>query len=168
MQTTMTTGFGRAAAIAALFLFAVLPSMTLSPTLTLAQKAMRQDSLKIVTSTGTHSFTIEVAETDEQKARGLMFRRTLAPDAGMLFPYEPAQEITMWMKNTYISLDMIFIRADGVVHRVATGTEPFSEKVIASEGDALAVLEVIAGTATRIGVKPGDKVEYKLFEAKTR
>ncbi len=167
MQANKITRIGRAATLAALFLFAMpLPTM-ISPTPTLAQKAMRQETLKIVTSSGTHSFDIEVAETDEEKARGLMFRRTLAPNAGMLFPYEPAQEITMWMKNTYISLDMVFIRADGTVLRVATGTEPFSEKVIASGGDALAVLELIAGTAARIGVKPGDRVEHKLFGRKT-
>lgn len=124
---------------------------------------MKQDVLKITTATGTHAFEIEVAETDEQKARGLMFRRALAPNAGMLFPYEPPQEITMWMKNTYISLDMVFIKADGTVLRVATNTQPFSEAVIASQGDAAAVLEVIAGTAARIGIQPGDKVDHSLF-----
>jgi uncharacterized protein len=163
MSEMMATSFGRAAAIAALFLFAVLPLIAITALPTIAQKAMRQDTLKIITSTGTHAFDIEIAETDEEKARGLMFRRSLAPNAGMLFPYAPAQEITMWMKNTYISLDMVFIRADGTVLRVAAGTEPFSEKVISSEGDALAVLEVIAGTAAKIGVKAGDKVEHKLF-----
>ena len=81
----------------------------------------------------------------------------------MLFPYQPAQEITMWMRNTYISLDMIFIRADGIVHRVATGTEPFSEAVIASNGDARAVLEIKAGVAAKIGLKAGDRVVYPLF-----
>lgn len=156
--------FGRAAMIAALLLFVVMAFQMV--TLSSAQKAMRQDTLKLITASGAHTFTIEIAEKDEDKARGLMFRRTLAPDAGMLFPYEPPQEITMWMKNTYISLDMVFIRADGVVHRIATGTEPFSEKVIASEGTAAAVLEVIAGTAQRIGLKPGDRVEHAMFARK--
>lgn len=124
---------------------------------------MRIDVLKLITASGTHSFQIEVAETAAEKARGLMFRRTLADDAGMLFPYAPPQEATMWMRNTYISLDMVFIRQDGAVHRVESGTEPFSEDVIASNGDVAAVLELKAGTAQRIGLKAGDKVIHKLF-----
>jgi uncharacterized membrane protein (UPF0127 family) len=164
MKTIRGHHFGRAAVFAALLLFVAMAFQMV--TLSSAQKAMRQDTLKLITASGTHSFTIEIAEKDEDKARGLMFRRTLAPDAGMLFPYDPPQEITMWMKNTYISLDMVFIRADGVVHRIATGTEPFSEKVIASEGTAAAVLEVIAGTAARIGLKPGDRVEHAMFVRK--
>jgi len=161
MSVTSSTNSGRAALGAALLLFCAVILHMAAPTL--AQKAMQRDTLKLITSSGTHTFEIEVAETDEQKARGLMFRRTLEPTAGMLFPYLPPQEITMWMKNTYISLDMVFIKADGKVLRVAERTEPFSERVIASGGDAAAVLEVVAGTAARIGIKPGDKVEHRLF-----
>ncbi len=124
---------------------------------------MRRESLKFITATGTHNFEIEVARSMEEKSRGLMFRQGLADNAGMLFPYEPAQEITMWMKNTYISLDMVFIRADGTVLRIAAGTEPFSEAVIASNGDARAVLEVRAGIAAKIGLKSGDRVIHALF-----
>ena len=124
---------------------------------------MRRETLKFITATGAHSFNIEIAETNEEKARGLMFRRVLADDAGMLFPYQPAQEITMWMKNTYISLDMVFIRDDGVVHSIALGTEPFSEAVIGSKGDATGVLEIRAGIAAKIGLKRGDKVVHPLF-----
>jgi len=129
---------------------------------------MRQDRLQIVTASGTHTFTVEIAETPAQKERGLMFRRTLADDAGMLFPYTPPQEIAMWMRNTYISLDMVFIRADGTVHRIEKGTQPFSERVIASGGDVLAVLEIRAGIADRIGLKPGDRVVHPLFGAPQR
>ncbi len=131
--------------------------------LTFAQAEMRRETLKFITATGTHSFNIEVAESVEEKSRGLMFRQSLADSAGMLFPYEPAQEITMWMKNTYISLDMVFIRADGTVLRVATGTVPFSEAVIASNGDARAVLEIRSGVAAQIGLKSGDRVIHPLF-----
>ncbi len=171
MRVVATSILGRAAHRAALLLFCAAMLYLAAPPhgprhwlpTALAQKAMQRDTLKITTASGIHAFEIEVAETDEQKARGLMFRRSLEPNGGMLFPYSPPQEISMWMKNTYISLDMVFIKADGSVLRVATGTEPFSEKVVASEGDAVAVLEVIAGTAARIGIKPGDRVEHKLF-----
>jgi len=124
---------------------------------------MRKESLSLITASGEHRFMVEVTETAEQKARGLMFRRSLADDAGMLFPYAPPQEATMWMPNTYISLDMVFIRQDGTVHRIETGTEPFSEAVIASNGDVAAVLELKAGVAAKVQLKPGDKVVHRLF-----
>jgi hypothetical protein len=81
----------------------------------------------------------------------------------MLFPYGRPQEITMWMKNTYVSLDMVFIRADGIVHRIAARTEPLSERTISSQGPAAAVLELVAGSAERMGIKPGDKVLHATF-----
>ena len=127
---------------------------------------MRKDVLKLITDSGEHVFDVELAETAAQKARGLMFRRSLPDNAGMIFPYTPPQEATMWMKNTYISLDMVFIRADGRVHRIEAGTEPFSEAVISSNGEVTAVLEIKAGIARKIGLKPGDKVVYRLFPAK--
>lgn len=127
---------------------------------------MRKEPLTISTSSGQYEFEIEVAESEADKAMGLMFRQTLGRRAGMLFAYERPFEITMWMKNTYISLDMIFIRQDGLVHRIAKGTEPFSEAVVASQGDVSAVLEVAAGVADEIGLKAGDKVEHRLFSSK--
>lgn len=127
------------------------------------QADMRRDPLVIETSSGRYSFTVEMAETEAEKATGLMFRQTLGRRAGMMFGHAKPTEITMWMKNTYISLDMIFIRKDGVVHRVARGTEPFSEEVVASQGDVLAVLEVAAGVADEIGVKPGDRIVHPMF-----
>ena len=120
---------------------------------------MRREKLDLITATGRHPFDVEVAESDEEKARGLMFRRSMPENAGMIFPYWPPQEATMWMRNTYLSLDMVFIAADGTVHRVEHGTEPFSERIIASEGKVVAVLELVAGVARRIGLKAGDKVE---------
>ncbi len=149
--------------IAALFLFAQIALLLGGDAAVRAE--MRRDTLKLVTASGTHTFTIEVAETAAEKSRGLMFRRSLAADAGMLFPYTPPQEATMWMRNTYISLDMVFIRGDGTVHRIEANTEPFSEAIIASNGDVAAVLELAAGTAQRIGLKPGDKAINKLFGA---
>lgn len=131
-----------------------------------ADAKMRQETLTLVTAGGEHPITVEIANTPEEKAKGLMFRTSLAENAGMLFPYAPPQEATMWMRNTYISLDMVFIRADGTVHRVETNTEPFSERVIASRGNVSAVLELKAGVAAKLGLKPGDRVRHELFKGK--
>ena len=128
-----------------------------------ADAEMRRQPLTLTTAGGEHVFEVEIASTPEEKAMGLMFRTSLAGNAGMLFPYSPPQEATMWMRNTYFSLDMVFIRADGIVHRVEPRTEPFSERVIASRGDVAAVLELKAGTAERLGLKPGDRVRHALF-----
>lgn len=124
---------------------------------------MRTERIVLVTASGEKVIEIELAESLEEKSMGLMFRTSLADDKGMLFPYQGAQEITMWMKNTYISLDMVFIRADGVVHRIARRTEPLSEKIVASEGPVSAVLELAGGAAERFGLKPGDIVRHKHF-----
>jgi uncharacterized membrane protein (UPF0127 family) len=164
MRRIISTIPGRAAILAALFLFAHLAAALVGPAPLRAE--MRKDVLKLITASGEHAFDVEVASTPAEKSRGLMFRRSLADDAGMIFPYEPPQEATMWMKNTYISLDMVFIRADGIVHRIEAGTEPFSEAVISSNGNVAAVLELKAGIAQRIGLKPGDKVVHRLFPVK--
>jgi uncharacterized membrane protein (UPF0127 family) len=124
---------------------------------------MRNDSLTLVTAAGERKIAIEVAETLEEKSRGLMFRTALADSAGMLFPYDRPQELTMWMRNTYIPLDMVFIKADGRVHRIEVRTEPLSERVIASKGDVTAVLELAGGAAERLGLKAGDRVVYSHF-----
>jgi uncharacterized protein len=129
-----------------------------------AEMKMRRDTLTLHTASGAHRIDIEVAESDREKAYGLMFRQSLGDNEGMLFPYPTAHEITMWMRNTFISLDMIFIRADGTVHRVASDTEPHSERIIASEGDVTGVLEMTAGSARRLGLEPGDRVEHKHFK----
>ena len=163
MRRSVSTSSGRAAILAALFLFALAACLGGAEPL---RAEMRKDLLKLITASGEHAFTVEVADTPDQKARGLMFRRSLADNAGMIFPYEPPQEATMWMRNTYISLDMVFIRADGIVHRIEAGTEPFSEAVIASNGDVLAVLELKAGIARKIQLKSGDKVIHALFTKK--
>jgi uncharacterized membrane protein (UPF0127 family) len=83
---------------------------------------------------------------------------------GMLFPYERAEEITMWMRNTYIPLDMVFIRKDGVIHRIEEMTQPLSEEIVASKGNVTAVLELNGGAARRLGIKPGDQVVHPAFK----
>jgi uncharacterized membrane protein (UPF0127 family) len=117
-------------------------------------------TLVLKTTTGDHNFTIEVATTDQERALGLMFRRSLPENSGMLFIYDPPQPATMWMKNTLIPLDMVFISAEGKVHRIESNTEPFSTTVIPSEGEVVGVLELNAGEADKIGLKRGDKVVY--------
>ena len=122
--------------------------------------------LEIVTKNGVQVFSVEVATTDEEKHTGLMYRKELADGKGMLFDFNPEQEVSMWMQNTYISLDMIFIRADGRILRIAENTETLSTKIIASHGLARAVLEVPAGTAQKYGIRPGDRVGHPLFGSK--
>lgn len=121
--------------------------------------------LTIVTRAGVrHPFQLEIANTPESRSRGLMFRRELAPDRGMLFEFGAREtEISMWMKNTYIPLDMIFIRANGVIGHIAENTTPLSEATISSNGPVKGVLEVIGGTAKRLGIAAGDRVEHPFF-----
>jgi uncharacterized protein len=133
-----------------------------------ADANMRREPLTLVTGTGEHVIEVEVAETPEQKALGLMFRANMPERTGMLFPYGAPQEITMWMRNTYVSLDMVFIRGDGMVHRIESHTEPLSERVISSEGPVTAVLELGAGEAARLGLTAGDRVRHRHFGPATR
>lgn len=122
--------------------------------------------LEIVTKNGVQVFSVEMATTEQEKQTGLMYRKELADGKGMLFDFSPEQEVSMWMKNTYISLDMIFIRADGRILRIAENTEPMSTKIISSQGLAKGVLEVPAGTAQKYGIRPGDRVGHPLFGSK--
>ncbi|HVE00935.1 MAG TPA: DUF192 domain-containing protein [Sphingomicrobium sp.] len=109
--------------------------------------------------TGKHPFVVEVARTAEQQERGLMFRRTLAPDRGMIFPYDPPQDVAFWMRNTLIPLDMVFIRADGTIARIATA-KPLDETPVPSGEPIAAVLEIAGGRAAELKVKEGDKVSW--------
>jgi uncharacterized membrane protein (UPF0127 family) len=122
--------------------------------------------LEIVTKTGVQVFSVEMATTEQEKETGLMYRKELPDGKGMLFDFSPEQQVSMWMKNTYISLDMIFIRADGRILRIAENTEPESTKIISSGGLAKGVLEVIAGTAKKYGIAPGDRVAHPLFNGR--
>ena len=126
-------------------------------------RAASFSTLEIATKSGVHIFAVEMATTDDEKQKGLMYRRELADGKGMLFDFSPEQQISMWMKNTYIPLDMIFIRADGRILRIAENTEPLSTRIISSGGLANGVLEVIAGTAQKYGIQPGDRVAHPLF-----
>jgi uncharacterized membrane protein (UPF0127 family) len=128
-----------------------------------AAQAASFQPLEIATKSGVRVFSVEMATTEEEKTTGLMYRKELPDGKGMLFDFSPEQQISMWMKNTYIPLDMIFIRADGRILRIAENTEPLSTRIISSGGLAKGVLEVIAGTAQKYGIQPGDRVAHPLF-----
>lgn len=128
--------------------------------------AADRNTLEIVTKSGVRVFAVEVAITNEERAKGLMYRKDLPEGRGMLFDFKPDQEVSMWMKNTYISLDMIFIRGDGRIARIAENTTPLSESIIPSGGPVAGVLEVAAGTAKKFGIAPGDRVAHPLFTRK--
>ncbi|MGF1639736.1 MAG: DUF192 domain-containing protein [Rhodospirillales bacterium] len=123
--------------------------------------------LAIETARGRFVFDVEVADTAARRTQGLQGRRALAPNAGMLFDFGTPQPVSMWMKNTPLPLDMLFVGEDGVILNIAADTVPFSLVPIVSAGPALAVLEVAAGTAARLGVRPGDRVRHPIFAAGT-
>jgi uncharacterized membrane protein (UPF0127 family) len=154
-------GLDRAARRAALFVFVWL-AFGIAACSDQSNSTERQLTLR--TASGDSVIAIEIAETDAQKSLGLMYRTSVPQMTGMLFPYGSPQEITMWMRNTYVSLDMVFIRADGVVHRIEAHTEPLSERIIASQGPVTAVLELAAGEAERLKLRPGDRVLHPAFK----
>jgi uncharacterized protein len=125
--------------------------------------AAELQNLEIVSQSGVHVFSVELATTDEERERGLMFRKELPDGHGMLFDFETERSVAMWMKNTLIPLDMIFIRADGRIANIAESTEPMSTRVIPSRGAVRAVLEVAGGTAKRLGIEVGDRVAHPMF-----
>ena len=126
-------------------------------------KAADRSVLEIASKSGVHSFSVEVVDDDAGRAKGLMFRRSLPEGTGMLFDFKAEQDVAFWMQNTYLPLDMIFIRADGRILRIAENTEPMSTRQIPSGGKVLAVLEVIAGTARKLGIAAGDRVAHPIF-----
>jgi hypothetical protein len=119
--------------------------------------------LEIVSGGTAHRFNVEIADQPAERQKGLMYRHELAADAGMLFDFGEPQQIAMWMKNTYIPLDMLFIAADGSIRNIAENTVPFSLDTIPSRGAVRFVLEVPAGTAARLGLKAGDRVRHSLI-----
>lgn len=124
------------------------------------------NTLEIVSKTGVHVFTVEIAANDEQRAQGLMHRKELPEGRGMLFDFQREQEVSFWMKNTYMPLDMIFIRGDGRILRIAAETTPLSTEPVPSRGPVRAVLEVIGGTAHKLGIAPGDRVAHPIFRTR--
>ena len=118
----------------------------------------------ITNADNSHTFTVELAANRQDRAQGLMYRRTLAPDAGMLFDYGAPVRIAMWMKNTLIPLDMLFVDEYGVITHIARWMTPLSLETISSKGPARAVIEIKGGMTERFGIMPGDIVIHRTFE----
>ena len=158
MAWSMRRGFFIGALV---FLFAwAVPPMPGS-----AQETFAKDRLTIVTAAGReYPFRVEIAETLQQRAQGLQGRRQMATDAGMLFDFGKAKPVIMWMKDTFIALDMIFIGPGGKIVNIVHETVPGSLSFIESAGPVLGVLEVRAKTAARLGIKKGDRVKHRIFE----
>lgn len=131
---------------------------------TAPQPELPKEKLVIVTSDGkSHDFMVEMAVTPAQQETGLMFRTSVPADGGMLFDWGAIRDSAMWMKNTLVPLDMLFINPDGSVRHIAEDTTPQSQAIIPSGGRVRATLELAAGTAARLHIKVGDKVEAKVF-----
>ncbi len=124
-----------------------------------AQTGLQQVLLTITSASGVHRFTVDVAATPQQQETGLMFVKHLAPDRGMIFPYDPPQPVAFWMHNTLIPLDMVFIRADGTIARIATA-KPLDDTPVPSGEPIAAVLEIAGGRAAQLGIVPGDRVKW--------
>jgi uncharacterized protein len=123
-----------------------------------------QEPLWIETAEERLEFQVEIAKSPAQRSRGLMFRDELADDGGMLFDFERSQPVTMWMRNTLISLDMLFVREDGTISRIVAETEPMSDRTIGSGGPVRAVLELRGGRAAELGIRPGDRLIHPIFD----
>ena len=147
-------------ALAAVCLPAVIPAADFAP----AQlQGFPRDTLRIESSAGLVDLQIWLADTPDRQQQGLMFLTALPAGYGMLFPVQPARVMTMWMKNTYVSLDMLFIGADGRVVRIARDAKPLSEDIISSGAAVAAVLEIRAGESKRLGLREGSRIQYRLF-----
>ncbi len=138
--------------------FATASIAALSP----AQAAGRA-TIEIVSGSGVHAFNVELASNDAERSRGLMFVKSLPEGQGMLFDFKRDQPVSFWMHNTYIPLDMIFIAGNGRIMHIAENAKPLSDDLIPSQYPVRAVLEVIGGTAEKLGLKPGDKVTGSIF-----
>jgi uncharacterized protein len=126
--------------------------------------AAGEATIEIISKSGVHAFSVELATSGPELERGLMYRKELPEGRGMLFDFEREAPVSFWMHNTYIPLDMIFIRADGSILRIAENAEPLSDRLIPSGGPVRAVLEVIGGTARKLGIAPGDRVAGAMFK----
>ena len=154
----MTRFLKRPVAIVAQVLVALLV-MALAPA-----RASDLEKLEFATSSGVHAFSVEVMRTPAEQAKGLMFRRYMPDGRGMLFAFNRDEPAAMWMKNTYIPLDMVFVARDGRVVNIAADTEPLSERTIPSGGSAWGVVELNAGAAAKMGLAVGDKVRHPIFD----
>jgi len=149
--------------VAVLFLGLVFPALVMAVA---PLRAAPLKSLEIVSKTGVHVFSVAIAKTPAEREKGLMFVKHLPDGQGMLFDFKSEQDVAMWMKNTYVPLDMLFIRGDGRIGHIAENTTPLSTAIIPSVVPVRAVLEVAGGTCARLGIKPGDRVAFPIFNAR--
>jgi uncharacterized protein len=122
------------------------------------------ERLEIVSGDKTHVLQVEVMKTPEQRAKGLMFRQFMPEDRGMLFDFDREEPVAMWMRNTYIPLDMLFIRGNGTVHRIHERAQPLDETTISAGAPVRYVLEINAGVASKLGLKAGDRIKHSLIK----
>jgi uncharacterized protein len=148
---------------ALLLLFGAMAASSLVLSAEAQLQRFATSELTIVSATGAHRFTVEVAETPAQMEQGLMFRRSMAPDAGMLFDYKTPTVATMWMRNTLIPLDMLFVDAQGRIVNIRERAVPQSLDVISAAAPVRAVIELNGGTVARLGIAPGDRVQHPIF-----
>jgi uncharacterized membrane protein (UPF0127 family) len=131
-----------------------------------AAKAVHPESglavipLTVTSASGTHQFTVEIASSSVEQAKGLMFRTELGPDEGMIFPMNPPRDASFWMKNTVISLDLIFVGPDGRISNIAANAVPYDLNPLSSIGPVKGVLEIPGGRAAQLGIAAGDKVAW--------
>jgi uncharacterized membrane protein (UPF0127 family) len=147
----------------ALALAPLVALVCITSSLTAAPRPLKTAPLEIVTDKGDFRFQVEVADTPTSRERGLMFRKSLAGNRGMLFDFKQSQVVAFWMKNTLIPLDMLFIGADGRIVSIARDARPMDESAIPSGAPVLAVLELRGGRAAEIDALPGDKVNEAIF-----
>ena len=148
-------------ALVALFLALAFAGFA-GPSRVLAAEPVQR--LEIVSANGPHVFEVELARSPAEREKGLMFRRYMPKNRGMLFDFSNPEPATMWMENTYIPLDMLVIRADGTVARIESNTEPLSRRVIAAGEPVLSVLEVNGGVCDELGIRAGDRVVHAMFK----
>ncbi|MGQ3675487.1 DUF192 domain-containing protein [Xanthobacter sp. TB0139] len=144
-------------------LLAPLPAHAEAPAKHESQMLTPLEPAEVVTRKGVVMLEMEVARTDEERTRGLMYRKSLPERHGMMFDFGYDQPIYMWMKNTYIPLDMLFIRSDGTIARIEEMTTPFSTRTISSGAPARVVIELAGGSSRRLGIAAGDKVAHPVF-----
>ncbi|KLN61403.1 hypothetical protein WH96_07160 [Kiloniella spongiae] len=137
----------------------------IATSISVAQVLFEQDTLTIFSATGkAHKFDIEIASSNEERSQGLMYRKDMAENAGMIFIYDKPNNVMMWMKNTYIPLDMLFLNSEGKIVYIKENTTPHSTKTISSDQNVIGVLELNAGTAFRLGIKVGDIAQHRLLQ----
>lgn len=125
-----------------------------------AQSGLPVIPLTVASSNGKHTFRVELARTEQDQAKGLMFRTAMGKDEGMIFPMVPPRTASFWMRNTVIPLDLIFVGQDHRILNIAANAVPYDETPLFSSGVSIAVLELNGGRAAQLGIKAGDKVEW--------